>query len=194
MSERCVQMLVCKPAAAVRDDFADPALPGWVLGNQAVLSCDGEFLRVQSANGQTWGYGSKPNISVDASKYKFLIVRLKGGPNAYFWLNLIVGGEWKYVQTEIPAPTDYTIYVYDLSSITSGIITAVYLGASGGVGKIVYYDFFLFTTEDPFYDVEDLKDVLDVPQLKNGLNGQSDYMSFVVDNGQGQNKTRFLYA
>ena len=168
MSERSVQMLICKPAAVSRDDFADPTLPGWDL-QYVKTSCDGDIVKLELLN--VSGRIQKTNISVDASKYKFLVVRLKG--NGYFWI-MIYDGAFKTVQTDILAPSTETIYVYDLSALTSGTITAILLGASGGVGKIAYYDFFLFVESLPFYSAEDLGDVLDVPQLKNGLNGQSD--------------------
>jgi len=82
LTSRALQMLVCKPAAA-RDDFADPELPGWTAGNSAIISCDCDLLRVQSDGAQNYGFAQKIGLSVDASKYKYLIIRVKG--DGSFW-------------------------------------------------------------------------------------------------------------
>ncbi|RLI35336.1 hypothetical protein DRO55_05365 [Candidatus Bathyarchaeota archaeon] len=115
---------------------------------------DGDVITLTVQAGYSYGYIWK-SINVDASTHQYLIVCLKGDGE---YRIRIYDGDYKTVQDWTQAPSGYEVKVYDLSSITTGTITQIFLEVGREAGKKAYYDFAVFTKRPPQF----LQDVTEV--------------------------------
>jgi len=115
---------------------------------------DGDFVNFSPATGQTEGYIEKTGLSIDASIYKYCIVCVRG--TGGFFVQ-VYDGVWKNVASEA-ATSHFRIRIFDLSGITTGTITAVRCGCSGGDDKSVKYDFIMFASSQ----IESLLNLIEV--------------------------------
>jgi hypothetical protein len=195
---RTIQLLICKPAGA-RDDFTNPALTGWNFEEGIVYGCDGDVLKVAVSHPESgsWAYDWTKNIpAIDCSVYKYAIVRFRLVSFSGTFRCVLRGsaGGDKVLFDETTETGKWQIKVVDASSMGTTQVW-FYVGDNGGGGgsAVAEIDFYLFTSEDPFYDEDDLDQVYDVPQWKSGLNGQADFLQLLINNLNGVNKTRFAY-
>ena len=132
------------------DSFA----AGWTP-TQVDISKDGDIVTLTVQAGLTYGYIEKTGLSIDASAYLYMIVCLKGDGD---YRIAVYDGAWKDVQVWASSPTDYDVKIYDLSSVTTGTVTAVRLYVGQAEGKTASYDFVAFTRRVPQF----LQDVVEV--------------------------------
>jgi len=202
LNSRQVQLLICKPAG-YREDFPDPSLPGWVFDSPLKKECDGDVLNVSIQDAiADFFYDWWKDFNIDCTKYKKLILRYRivsySGPD--YTCFAVVGslpggdkwievspfqniGEWKIKEVDVEnwgASNSYVNFYF-------------YNELGGGYDIEVEIDFLIFTEETPFYDDDDLGDVFDIPRYAGGVNGQADFLQLIIDNHDGQHKTRFTY-
>jgi len=132
------------------DSFAE----GWTQ-TQVDINKDGDIVTLTVQAGYTDGYIEKAGLNIDASTYPYLVVCLKGDGD---YRVAVYDGAWKDVQGWASSPTDYEVKIYDLSSVTTGTITAVRLYSGQAEGKKAHYDFVAFTKRPPQF----LEDVMEV--------------------------------
>ena len=132
------------------DSFAE----GWTW-TRVDVERDGDVITLTVQAGTTDGYIEKAGLNIDASTYPYLAVCLKGDGD---YRVAVYDGAWKDVQGWASSPTDYEVKIYDLSSVTTGTITAVRLYSGQAEGKKTHYDFVAFSKAQPIF-VQNLVEV-----------------------------------
>lgn len=212
MTERSIQLLICKPSD-YRNDMADPAC-GWVESwySQNYVSrekeSNGDIFKTKcvfnAVNGWHFLVDAGPQVNPNTHPYVIMRYRINradcrvvmkfvqdiGGIEVYGWWILD------------PPSTDWTIAAVKYTELTGknpftgNYIDKIHVGfdLNEAVAEyILEIDFILFTSINPFYTDEDLGDVFDVPRCNIGVNDKTDFLSLVVENFEGKNKTRFAY-
>lgn len=146
------RVMVHDPADVGWED--DSFAAGWTP-TQVDISKDGDIVTLTVQASLTYGYIEKTGLSIDASAYLYMIVCLKGDGD---YRIAVYDGAWKDVQVWTVSPTDYDVKIYDLSSVTTGTVTAVRLYVGQAEGKTASYDFVAFTRRVPQF----LQDVMEV--------------------------------
>jgi len=192
LTERQIQVLICKPAGW-RDDFADPFATGWNGGG--TIECDGDILKFTKGPTADFYVRARSGLNIDTDDYPYYAFRAKKTSNLVgvtaTWIEFYEGGV--YVAGREFTETDFALHCGSLPP--NKIINEIRLvfANQGTIVGSMYVDFILFTSENPFYSDDDLADVFDIPQYRGGVNDRADFLQFIVDNHNGQHKDRFAY-
>jgi len=194
LTERNVQLLICKPAIW-REEFADPALPGWAKTWGASVECDGDIVKFTKGPTNDFYVLFRLGLNIDTDDYPYVVFRAKKTSNLVgvtsTWVEIYASEEWigGYEFTE----TDFTIHAFQLPAGNTVTEVRLTFGNAGTIVGSMYVDFILFTKANPFYSTEDLDDVFDIPQYRGGVNDRVDFLQLIIDNHNGQHKDRFAY-
>jgi len=212
LTERQIQLLICKPTN-YRNDMADPAC-GWVeswysqyyTSRVKMSDCDIFSTNCIFDAVSGWHFLVDAQPQVNPNIYPWVVMRYRINRSdcrvVMKFVENITGNEvfgWWILD---PPSTEWAIAAVKYTELTGknpftqNYIDKIHVGFDLNQTIAEYnleIDFIMFTSQNPFYNDNDLDDVFDIPQYRGGVNDRADFLQLIIDNHDGQHKDRFAY-